>query len=404
MNRCHAFVIAATASCLLTACYGPTERGIESRRSANERFDRANAQIGFDQAKQALINGQYKLALSTIEQAIQRFPRDANYLAFRGRVLQEMRQHEAAQRTLELALSIDPACHECHYYLGIEAQRRSEDELARQHYDDAWMLEPTRLQYATAAIESCIASGDLEEADERLCIARQFLGNTSALSALEAELHAMYGDDARALVMAKQAAIQSGDASSEEAIWKMFRASDWRGCLDALAKPTAAKVAAREDMVRLRARCLIMTGAAREARDVLVATDGTASASSDEHTILLGTAAWSCGDWACVQRCADSLLAANTQSIDGRLFRGAAAYVRGDWEAAELNLAEAERLAPNRTIAKSLRQRVAAARLLSVATDNEQVFAPTVTAGPNSAPVVPEAPLLAHSASIPFAE
>ncbi|MEY4182921.1 MAG: hypothetical protein RLZZ217_1547 [Planctomycetota bacterium] len=191
-------------------CNGPTARGIENRRAANDRFDRAGAQIAYDQAQQSLINGQYKLALDTIDQAIRRFPQDAGYLALRGRIQQEMRQYEGAQRTFEYALTIDPTCHECLYYLGVEAQRRSDDAGALGRYDAAWSLEPSRLQYAAAGVECCLAMDDLEGAEERLCTADQFFGQSAALSALRAELHALQGDEARALQHARQAAVQSG--------------------------------------------------------------------------------------------------------------------------------------------------------------------------------------------------
>lgn len=351
-------LLACAAGVLSTAaCHGPTARGIENRRVANDRFDRAGAQIAYDQAQQALINSQYKLALDTIDQAIRRFPQDASYLALRGRIQQEMRQFEGAQRTFLAALAIDPLCHECHYYLGVEAQRRSEDAEALAQYDRAWAIEPTRMQYATASIECCFVMDDLEGADERLCTAGQFFGQAAALSSLQAELHALRGDEARALQHARQAAVQSGDGPIEEPVWRMFRASDWRGCIEALSKPEAAALASRADMRRLRARCLIMTGAAAAARDELVAIELTMAEPSVEHVVLLGQAAWACDDWARVERAAAWVMAHQPDAAEGYVLAAGAAFARGHWQQTLEYADRAEQLDPGRRLVASLRRK-----------------------------------------------
>ena len=403
-------------------CNGPTARGIENRRAANDRFDRAGAQIAYDQAQQSLINGQYKLALDTIDQAIRRFPQDAGYLALRGRIQQEMRQYEGAQRTFEYALTIDPTCHECLYYLGVEAQRRSDDAGALGRYDAAWSLEPSRLQYAAAGVECCLAMDDLEGAEERLCTADQFFGQSAALSALRAELHALQGDEARALQHARQAAVQSGDGLAEESIWRMFRAGDWRGCLDALAKPASAELAAREDMQRLRARCLMMTGAAAAARDQLVTAELAMREPTLEHMVLLGQAAWASGDWARVERSAAWLMARQPDHAEGYVLAAGAAFARGELDRTMAYLDRAEAIEPGRGVTASLRRKVTATQVLQAGADNATSPAAQAMLSGASAPgneqrgavaeggrpVPTTAPLAAaapsQSAQIPFAD
>ena len=425
MNSCprgSVLLVAGLCAIIAAGCHGPTARGIENRRAANDRFDRAGAQIAYDQAQQSLINGQYKLALDTIDQAIRRFPQDASYVALRGRIQQEMRQYEGAQRTFEYALTIDPTCHECLYYLGVEAQRRSDDVTALARYDAAWSLEPSRLQYAAAGVECCLAMDDLAGAEERLCTADQFFGQAAALSALRAELHALQGDDARALQHARQAALQSGDGLAEESLWRMFRAGDWRGCLDALAKPAAAELAEREDMQRLRARCLMMTGAAAAARDQLVTAELSMREPTQEHMVLLGQAAWACGDWARVERSAAWLMARQPDAVDGYVLAAGAAFARGELDRTNGYLDRVDALEPGRSVVASLRRKVLASQILAAGAHNpaEPQPLPMVSASTSGAAIAPPAaastaarqsaatPLAAaspsQSAQIPFAE
>ncbi|MBM4111672.1 MAG: hypothetical protein FJ254_10050 [Phycisphaerae bacterium] len=387
MNSCprgSVLLVAGLCAIIAAGCHGPTARGIENRRAANDRFDRAGAQIAYDQAQQSLINGQYKLALDTIDQAIRRFPQDASYVALRGRIQQEMRQYEGAQRTFEYALSIDPTCHECLYYLGVEAQRRSDDVTALARYDAAWSLEPSRLQYAAAGVECCLATDDLSGAEERLCTADQFFGQSAALSALRAELHALQGDEVRALQHARQAALQSGDGLVEESIWRMFRASDWRGCLDALDKPAAAELAEREDMQRLRARCLMMTGSASAARDQLVTAELSMREPSPEHMLLLGEAAWACGDWARVERSAAWLMARQPDSADGFVLAAGAAFARGELERTVGYLDRAEAFETGRLVVASLRRKVVASQILASESYKVTEPAPPLTSAAGS--------------------
>jgi len=401
-------VIGGLTAIIAAGCHGPTARGIENRRAANDRFDRAGAQIAYDQAQQSLINGQYKLALDTIDQAIRRFPQEAGYLALRGRIQQEMRQYEGAQRTFEYALTIDPTCHECLYYLGVEAQRRSDDAAALERYDLAWSLEPSRLQYAAAGVECCLAMDDLDGAEERLCTADQFFGQSAALSALRAELHALQGDDARALQHARQAALQSGEGLVEESIWRMFRAGDWRGCLDALSKPAAIELSQREDMQRLRARCLMMTGSAAAARDQLVTSELSMREPTPEHMVLLGQAAWSCGDWARVERSAAWLMARQPDLADGYVLAAGAAFARGELDRTSGYLDRVDAIEPGRVVVASLRRKVLASQLLAAGAHNPSEPSPVVNAGgvatvSLAVPVGGGAPASAAPAAAPFA-
>ena len=73
--RITAIILTAVA---LTACGTPHSQQV--RNDARDRFDRANAQVVFDQALQAFHAGQFEPALQHVDKAITRFPKDGGYV------------------------------------------------------------------------------------------------------------------------------------------------------------------------------------------------------------------------------------------------------------------------------------------------------------------------------------
>jgi hypothetical protein len=67
------------------------------REDAHDRYDRANAQVVFDQANQSFHAGQFEAALGHIDKAIARYPKDGNYEVMRGRILLEMKRTDMAR-------------------------------------------------------------------------------------------------------------------------------------------------------------------------------------------------------------------------------------------------------------------------------------------------------------------
>jgi hypothetical protein len=194
-------------------------------------------------------------------------------------------------------------------------------------------------------------------------------------------LHALQGDDVRALQHARQAALQSGEGLVEESIWRMFRAGDWRGCLDALSKPAAIELSQREDMQRLRARCLMMTGSAAAARDQLVTSELSMREPTPEHMVLLGQAAWSCGDWARVERSAAWLMARQPDLADGYVLAAGAAFARGEFDRTIGYLDRVDAVEPGRVVVASLRRKVLASQLLAAGSHNPSESSTLVNAG-----------------------
>jgi hypothetical protein len=141
-----------------------------------------------------------------------------------------------------------------------------------------------------------------------------------------------------------------------------------------------------------------------------------------EHMVLLGQAAWTCGDWARVERSAAWLMARQPDAADGYVLAAGAAFARGELDRTNGYLDRADAIEPGRTVVASLRRKVTASQILAAGAHNPSAPPSVVVAGApsvassqapgtaaspvNTAPAV--APLAAaspsQSAQIPFAE
>ncbi|NBQ16174.1 MAG: hypothetical protein EBU31_16575, partial [Proteobacteria bacterium] len=122
----------ALSLCALAACSTPHSKQV--RNEANDRFDRANTQVLYDQALQSFHAGQFELALQHIDKAIMRFPKDGSYPLLRGRILLEMKRVDLARESFAKAAELSPTAAEPHYYLGIVLQRWNELDKAAAEY------------------------------------------------------------------------------------------------------------------------------------------------------------------------------------------------------------------------------------------------------------------------------
>ena len=110
-------VIAASLMLALGACATPHSKQV--REDAHDRYDRANAQVVFDQANQSFHAGQFEAALGHIDKAIARYPKDGNYEVMRGRILLEMKRTDMAREAFVKAAALSPTSADPHYYMGI---------------------------------------------------------------------------------------------------------------------------------------------------------------------------------------------------------------------------------------------------------------------------------------------
>ena len=131
------------AAALFSAGCGETAHSQQVRREARDRYDRAGAQIAYDQARQAFQSGQFEQALDNVDRAIARFPKESSYLLLRGRILHEMTRVDEAHESFRASAELDPKKPEPHYFMGIIHQRWRENDKAIESYARAAELDPT---------------------------------------------------------------------------------------------------------------------------------------------------------------------------------------------------------------------------------------------------------------------
>ncbi len=323
-------------TCLITSCAAlalagcATPHSQQVRNDAKDRFDRAGAQIVYDQARQSFTSGQFDEALGHIEKAIVRFPKDSSYYLLRGRILNEMKRTDQARDSFARAVELDPRKPEPHYFLGIVYQRWRQPEDALSEYAKASALDPAKLHYVCAEVELLTALARYDEAEARIEAVSKRFEYSPVIDRLRADVAKCRGNDALCADLLERAAIrEDADAPGlEELAYARYAGRDWVGVLNTLNDPRLKSVVARADMVRLRARCLLMLGRATEARDALLAIRSEPD-STGRTLVLLGNAAWRAGDWTCVRDCGRALVLSNPALADGYLFLGGADFAAG---------------------------------------------------------------------------
>ncbi|MSR70003.1 MAG: tetratricopeptide repeat protein [Phycisphaerales bacterium] len=375
MKRAHilsnslSFAAALTLSVgAITACKGPSAAGLEARKAAKTRFDRVGVGVATDQAEQALEAGQFSAALKHIDKVVAVTPDDFNARLLRGRIVLEMGRLESAATDFKMACELNPGCDEGRYYLGVVYQRWGRDDEALANYSVALAIEPSNTHYLLSEAETLLVLGRVSEAkqlvDDSLC---HFEFN-SALAHLRSEIAAAEGDDVEALHFIELAVTLAPDPMlyQEDAAVVAFNAEQWDRCLTALAT-LPPETSQREDLLRMRARCLVLTNRGHEARDMLVRLENAPASSKAgytlEHDLTLGYIAWLIGDAPRAEACADRLMARNPTLCDGYLLKGVILERRGDLEAAATVLAKACQVDPNRKLARDLLLRTQAAHL-----------------------------------------
>lgn len=352
----------ALAACVaaLPACTGPVHSQ-QVRNEARDRYDRASAQVAYDQARQSFQSGQFEQALGNIDKAIARFPKESSYFLLRGRILHEMARVDQARDAFAKAAELDPKKPEPHYFLGVIHQRWRENDQALAEYSEAAKLDPTKLHYVAAEIEMLTIMGKHDDAESRLASVQQRFEFSPVIDRLHADVAKVKGDHDGCAAMLERAAMRETSAPDviEELAYARYSKGDWQGSLAALDDPALAKVRTRPDLVRLRARDLLLLGRNAEARDALMALRGDADAKG-RNTLLLGHAAWRLGDWGRVRECGETLIRLHPELAEGYMFLGAAANSSGDGERAIAMFEQAVSRDPERGITRKLLQQVTA--------------------------------------------
>ena len=343
------------ATVLLAACGTPHSQQV--RNEARDRYDRANAQVVYDQALQSFHAGQFEEALTNIDKAIVRFPKDGSYPLLRGRILLEMKRVDLARESFAKAAELSPNAAEPHYYLGIVLQRWNELDQAVAEYAKASELAPSQLQYVAAECETLVAAGKLDDAERRLDGVAKTFEFSPVLDRVRADIAGQRGDlgeRARWLAAARlRTEPAKASAIAEEIAANEFERGRWAECIAALDDEALHDSVSRPDLVRLRARCLLMLDRPREARDLMLTLRNHTDADGRNATIL-GMAAMRLGDSTRMNEAGHALTQSRPGSADGWLLLGVAALERGDRVEASRMLREAAAREPSRDLPRRL--------------------------------------------------
>ncbi|MFM8642665.1 MAG: tetratricopeptide repeat protein, partial [Phycisphaerales bacterium] len=352
----HARILAAllAVAAPLAGCDG-TLHSQKVRNEARDRFDKAGAQIAYDQARQSFHSGQFEDGLGHVDRAVARFPKEASYHLLRGRILHEMTRVSDARDAFQAASELDPSKAEPRYFLGIIHQRWHEHEEALACYVKASEIDPSKLHFVAAEIEMLTVMGRHEAAESRLAsIERQF-EFSPVVDRLRADVAKMKGDHERCADLLERAMLRETSSPDhlEELAFARYSKGDWAGALSALEDPALAKRLSRPDLARLRARNLILVGRPAEARDVLLAI--LAEPDPDGRTaIILGHAAWRLADWGRVTECGKALVKRQPTLAEGYMFLGAAAHASGRLDESLSMFEQAVAREPDREVAQRL--------------------------------------------------
>ena len=173
------------------------------------------------------------------------------------------------------------------------------------------------------------------EADHRLDAVSKTFEFSPVLDRVRADIAGQRHDlDARARWLAA-ARLRTEPAKAvqlaEEIAANEFERGHWAECIAALDDEALKETGTRPDLVRLRARCLLMLDRPREARDLML-TLRTQTDADGRNATILGMAAMRLGDATRMNEAGHALTQSRPGSADGWLLLGVAALERGDRE------------------------------------------------------------------------
>ncbi len=372
-------------------CRGPTAAGKKARAEARERYDRFNSEVIVDQAKQSLANGRLTEALDLADKLVSRFPDERQFRLLRGQVLAEMQRYTpamtdfvACQCDVETGQGVvaaagtpgeqpEPrefedeaeklgeilAAAPCWYHAGLVAERVGDTARAENSFRMASVADPTQLEYRMAHLECLLAMGRTADAEEELAAVQLEFPYETAPRHLQAQVTSLNGDhDAAARALRNTALLAADDAAvQEELLHAEFRAANWGRCLALLASGQIPQSSERADLVRLRARCLLMTSRAIAARDLLLATRRLPAMDCAEYWELIGFTAWIIGDRTRLAEAAATLRSMDATDSLGHVFEAALARQDGREEDALLAAERALEIEPDDALARALARR-----------------------------------------------
>ena len=347
----HSFFIllALAAGTMLSGCASdqtPYHKAV--REQASKRVAYVNANIAFDQARQAFDVGQFDKAEKNVDLAIATYPDAADFYLLQGRIYLETHKLEKSQRALLTALEKKVDFAEPHYFLGIVYQRWSDDERACASYLEAFNYDSENVQYLLAAAETMVSQGDYDRARATVEDKLNYFEHNAALRQLLGQIALLQGDPALASKHYSEARLLNPDDQSllEELARAQFEAEQYPQCFDSLTELKSLQPESRSDLQHLEARCLLFLSRTIEARNAYVKL--TREMPNDPLIwIELGSVAMELGDYRRVAESSQQIVNLAPDRYEGYLLR--AMYLRNKGQSTEAIQALREATARSQT-------------------------------------------------------
>jgi tetratricopeptide (TPR) repeat protein len=328
--------LAITTCCSLivafnSGCNGPTKAGQEARADANDRVSLMNAQINFEQARQAFSTGEFEKAAREIRIAISRTPDQAPYYALEGRIFMETHRLEKALESFNIAIAKDPKLAEAYYFRGIVFERWSDNQRAFESYEAAFENDNSNVQYLLASAETLVALEQFDAAKSKLESHLTYFEHHAAMYELLGRIAMIRGEFEEASKRLTNAAmLLPEDTAIHQCLANaQFEAGAHTQCLKTIAELQRRSTEPNTDLIRMRARCLDKIGRLDEARNLYA--DLTSRDPSDlQSWIELASVAHTLGDFRRVGYCGSRIVALSPESYQGYMFNGLAAQHGGN--------------------------------------------------------------------------
>jgi len=355
MNHHHTWktLIAFTTLGIAVAsigCAGPTKAGREARTVIRAKHNANLAALAAQSARQDFRVGNLKQALDNIENAIATEPTTDAHYVLRGRILLEMNELQEARASFLQAGRLNPSNAEAEYLLGLIYQRWSDPLEASEHYKNAFDLDPTKVDYGLAFVESLITLNRLDEASQFVNTTAVTFEHEPAFRRTEGHIRLMKSEPEKAAESFYQAMLLDPDDSNitESLVHAYIQAGDYAHAQYYLQRLlNDPRTSDRTDLKHLMARCLAASDRLLEARESYIQL-ATLDRTDPVLWYELGIVSLKLGDLRRADQVARTMISTWPRRADGFLLQGRVNEIRGNLTQAIGDYRQASDLDPRR--------------------------------------------------------
>lgn len=317
----------------------------EGKGLAEERLNAFKAASEYQMSSQALEGGDLNKALRHCDKAIELNPRVARSWVLRGRVMLERNDLQASADAFAKAIELDPNFVDAYYFKGLLAERIADKQEALESYRKASELDPSNAQYALATAEMMIDLQDLDGAEQFLLAREDRFRHTPGVQQALGHIQAQRGNAVKAEEYLTKARILAPDEPEllEDLTRVQFNNGKYAEADANLTKLLKnEKLAARRDLLHMKAKCLMSLDRATEARTILVELTRSEEGATDvDAWISLGQVAYGLRDTARLRQSFARTIALAPDRAEGYVLKGLHLRRLGDLSGAEVEFRKA---------------------------------------------------------------